>query len=276
MIDLAANPSLTIAGIMAGVVVASVLGSAHCAGMCGPIMLFAIGSLDSAERPTSKRRIHLAYHLGRALSYTALGASAGAAGAAIDLGGGFVGLQRAAGIVFGAMMLAMGIGLIASHFGTRLSLPRLPGRHQRLVESLHRGAMRLPAARRAWAVGLLTPLLPCGWLYLYVLAAAGTASPLVGGAVLLAFWAGTVPMLAGVGAGLEALSAPLRKRLPLVSGLVVVVIGLMSIAGRLSMPSFSSDEQRAILVSHTHGFTLPDQTPPCCNEEAADASEPSP
>lgn len=264
---------------LVGVFVASVLGSGHCAGMCGPIMLFAIGSLDDAteRRAPPKWRIHSAYHLGRALGYVALGTAAGAAGAAIDLGGSFVGLQRVAGIVFGVMMVLMGAGLIAASLGSGfkfgLALPKLPTAHQRLIERLHRFAMRWPATPRAWMVGLLTPLLPCGWLYMYVFAAAGTGSPLWGGAVLAAFWAGTVPMLAGVGVGIEALSAPLRKRLPLVSGLVVVVLGLSTVSGRLAMPSFSTDDQRALLAAQAEGLSVPTAEPPCCLNETA---EPSP
>lgn len=260
---------------MSGVCIASVLGSGHCAGMCGPIMLFAIGSLDTPQPQQPKWRIHAAYHLGRGLSYTALGAAAGAAGAALDLGGSFVGLQRLAGVVFGTMMIVMGAGLIATHLGFQwgsqggslLRLPRLPKKHQQFVERLTGKAMGLPSTPRAWTVGLLTPLLPCGWLYLYVIAAAGTGRPLWGAAVLAAFWAGTLPLLASMGAGLELLSAPLRRRLPLLSGLLVVALGLLSVTGRLSMPAFSTDAQRSLLASQADGFVLPDQDPLCCNPD---------
>ncbi len=274
--NLFANSEILLAA-MSGVFVASLLGSGHCAGMCGPIMLFAIGSLDTQqpERPRPKWRVHAAYHLGRGISYTAVGAAAGAAGAAIDLGGSLVGLQRLAGVVFGIMMIVMGAGLIAKHlgsrFGTLLRLPRLPKQHQQLIEHLSRRAMRLPPTPRAWTVGLLTPMLPCGWLYLYVIAAAGTGQPLFGAAVLVAFWAGTLPMLAGVGAGLELLSAPLRQKLPLLSGLVVVALGLMSVTGRLSMPTFSTETQRKLIAAQADGFILPDQEPLCCNPDSGSA-----
>lgn len=274
--NLFANSEILLAA-MSGVFIASLLGSGHCAGMCGPIMLFAIGSLDTQqpERPRPKWRIHAAYHLGRGISYTAVGAAAGAAGAAIDLGGSFVGLQRLAGVVFGIMMILMGAGLIANHLGSRLGsllrLPRLPKQHQQLIEHLNRRAMRMPETPRAWAVGLLTPMLPCGWLYLYVIAAAGTGQPLFGAAVLLAFWAGTLPMLAGLGAGLELLSAPLRQKLPLLSGLVVVALGLMSVTGRLSMPTFSTEAQHKLIATQTDGFVLPDQDPLCCNPDSGSA-----
>ena len=269
---------------LVGVFIASLVGSGHCAGMCGPIMLFAIGSLDARAASTPKWRVHLAYHLGRALSYTARGAAAGAAGAALDLGGAFVGLQRLAGLVFGTLMLIMGAGLIATSLGSgvagdvksKLRLPGFMKGQQRLIESMHRIAMRRPPVSRGWLVGLLTPLLPCGWLYLYVFAAAGTGSVMWGGAVLATFWLGTVPILAGLGIGLEALSAPLRQRLPLVSGLVVIAIGLSAVSGRHAMPSFSTDEQRALLAQQSQGLTVPDATPPCCNNETAEDRAGSP
>ena len=278
MLDaLLTTPTATWAAILAtlftlgGVFIASLLGSGHCAGMCGPIMLFALGSLDQPAR--SKWRVHLAYHAGRGISYTLLGIIAGAAGAAMDLGGSFVGVQRIGGILFGIMMIAMGVGLMSAKFGSRIQLPKLPERFQRFVEHLYRLAWSLPPVPRAWAVGQLTPLLPCGWLYMYVLAAAGSANMILGGLVLAVFWAGTVPILAGVGAGIELLSAPLRSRLPMISGLVVVVLGLMTVLGRLSLPTFSTEQQRSLLTSHQgdsalgSSFVIPTQTPPCCLNE---------
>lgn len=269
---LSSHPAtLTTITVLGGVFIASILGSGHCAGMCGPIMLFALGSLDKPTR--SKWRVHLAYHLGRGISYTLLGVIAGAAGAAMDLGGSFVGIQRIGGIIFGIMMIAMGAGLISSKLSSRVHLPKLPDRFQRVVEHLYRFAWSLPPVARALAVGQLTPLLPCGWLYMYVLAAAGSANMILGGMVLAAFWAGTLPILASLGAGIELLSAPLRSRLPMVSGLVVVTLGLMTVFGRFSLPTFSTEDQRSLLTSHQGGstlgssFVIPTQTPPCCLNE---------
>ena len=53
----------------------SVLGSLHCAGMCGGLMFFALGSdqsddEDGTTRKHSKIRLQFAYHGGRLVTYT--------------------------------------------------------------------------------------------------------------------------------------------------------------------------------------------------------------
>jgi uncharacterized protein len=89
-----------------------------------------------------------------------------------------------------------------------------------------------PPALRAMVVGLVTTLLPCGFLYAYVTIAAGTGSPLRGVLVMAAFWAGTVPVMAGLGAAAGRVLAPLRLRLPALSASALVLIGLLTVTGK--------------------------------------------
>ena len=81
--------------ILAAVLAASLFGSLHCAGMCGPLVLFAMGS---TEVNSHGRRliIQIAYHGGRFVMYAVIGAVCGLLGAALDLGGALVGLHRVA------------------------------------------------------------------------------------------------------------------------------------------------------------------------------------
>jgi sulfite exporter TauE/SafE len=88
----------------------------------------------------------------------------------------------------------------------------------------------------------MTSLLPCGWLYAFVAAAAGTASPLRATAVMGLFWLGTLPVIASLGIGLQRLAGPLRARLPLVTAAVVIVIGVATVAGRLQPPRLPTRE----------------------------------
>lgn len=64
-----------------------------------------------------------------------------------------------------------------------------------------RRLMDRPPVVRAAATGLFTTLLPCGWLYAFVVTAAGTGSgtPLHGAALMAVFWLGTLPMMLTVG-----------------------------------------------------------------------------
>ena len=90
---------------------------------------------------------------------------------------------------------------------------------------------------RALVIGLLSTLLPCGFLYVFVAAAAATASPLRGGLVMAAFWAGTVPIMAGLGLAAQSLLGPLRRRLPIVTAAALMVLGLLAMAGKLGLPT---------------------------------------
>jgi hypothetical protein len=84
---------------------------------------------------------------------------------------------------------------------------------------------------RALTVGLLTTLLPCGWLYAFVITAAATGAVADAMLIMIAFWVGTLPMMLAIGVGIRRLAGPLRDRLPVFSALVLVAIGLYSLGG---------------------------------------------
>ncbi|MCP9874711.1 sulfite exporter TauE/SafE family protein [Synechococcus sp. Cruz CV-v-12] len=220
--------------LIGAVFVASLIGSVHCAGMCGAFLTFAVAS--DPERATSPAGLHAAYNLGRLMTYVALGCVAGAVGMAIDLGGAAVGLQRVAAVVAGGMMLVFGGVAVLRAAGVHVQRARVPAVLQRLAMKGHRAAGDLPALHRAWAVGLLTTLLPCGWLYAFVISAAGTASPVMGAVAMAIFWLGTLPVMIGLGVGVQMLTGPLRSHLPLVTSLAIVCVGLWTVVGRVQMP----------------------------------------
>jgi len=250
--------------ILSAVLLASLVGSPHCAGMCGGLMLFALGA--DRDQPRGRRlRLQLAYHGGRLTSYLLLGVAAGTIGAAIDFTGRFAGVQRAAAIVAGAMMIAFGLTLLARTLGVRTGRLKLPKPVGTLLERAHRLAFTLRPTNRALTIGLLTALLPCGWLYAFAFTAAGTASPIMGAAVMGTFWVGTVPVMAALGTGIQLLTRPLHAHLPLVTGLAVTAVGIYTAMGRLQAPAMS----RANLnITETSGVpTDADAACPLCDNE---------
>ncbi|MDX2182825.1 MAG: sulfite exporter TauE/SafE family protein [Gemmatimonadaceae bacterium] len=210
--------------LLVAIFVASLVGSAHCAAMCGSFACLANGRASGW------------YHAGRLVSYLTLGVIAGAMGGLVNLGGAWVGVQRAATIVASLLIVVWGVVMLAEQRGVRVPLPSVATPAQRwLGGALHALRDRPPALRGA-ALGLLTTLIPCGWLYAFVVSAAGTGRVVSAGAVMLAFWAGTVPALATLGLGATRLSAPLRARLPQLSAVALVTVGLLSLAWR-ALPS---------------------------------------
>lgn len=222
--------------LLTAIMLASLLGSAHCAGMCGAFAAFAVGSPGRANAP-SPWALSGAYNLGRLVVYTVLGALAGGAGAAVDLGGSMLGVQRVAAVLAGAMMAGFGVIAILRLRGVRVPRAPIPGPLLNLARAGHGRALRLSPLARAGAVGLLTTLLPCGWLYAFVITSAGTGSPLRGAACMAVFWLGTLPIMSAVGLGVQRLTGPLRRHLPLATSLFLVVTGLLTIFGRLALPA---------------------------------------
>jgi sulfite exporter TauE/SafE len=50
---------------------------------------------------------------------------------------------------------------------------------------------------------------------------------------MLAFWTGTLPMMLAVGVGARRAFGPLQRRLPALAAASLVVIGALTISGRL-------------------------------------------
>jgi sulfite exporter TauE/SafE len=205
------------------VFVASLVGSTHCAGMCGGFVAFCAGT-DRASASLAT------YHLTRLAVYALLGVGAGALGTAVDLAGRAAGLQSIAAIAAALVMIGWGAARLLHLHGRPLPVPRwLAQASTRVLRHLH----GKPPLVRAALVGLATGLLPCGWLYTFAVMAAGTGRPTTGALVMTVFWAGTLPMLTAVGLGIRAATGPLARRLPMITALAVVVAGFASLAMRL-------------------------------------------
>lgn len=254
------------------VLVASLLGSLHCVGMCGGIVALCAGGASPTERVP---RLMTAYHGGRLLTYAALGAVSGAIGNAVDLGGGAVGLPRLAAVLAGALMIAAGLVALSRTLGLATRCLSLPPALQRLLQRGMAAAMSQPPTRRSALIGLLTGFLPCGWLYAFVAASATTGDALRGSAVMTAFWIGTVPALIAVGFGVRLVAKPLQRHLPTLSAFCMLFVGVIAVVGRLSVPTYADtvDARFASFetVSGTPNAAIVDAAaglPACCDAAA--------
>lgn len=264
---LSSAASIAALPLAAAVLVASLLGSGHCVGMCGAFVAFAVSGDGAGDAPApSRTALAAAYNLGRLCTYTLLGVVAGSFGAAIDLGGSTLGIQRVALMIAGGLMLAFAAIALLRAAGVSIRTAPMPKALHRMVAAGHRAAFALRPLPRAATIGLLTTLLPCGWLYAFAITAAGTASPWLGGLVMASFWLGTLPALVAFGAGIQALSGPLRRRLPTITALLLAAVGLWTLLGRTHIPAFAgtlptgpaSDSTAAVVIPS------PDELPPCC------------
>jgi uncharacterized protein len=210
--------------------VLGLVGSLHCAGMCGPLTLALPAAGNTTGGYLSGR---LAYNLGRIVPYCALGVVFGLVGKTLLLAG----IQRWVSIGLGAALLT---GLLTSR---RLALWRpVMALVERLKSSMS-ALLRRGSLASLGMLGLLNGLLPCGLVY--VACAGATATGRVSGGVeyMAAFGAGTVPLMLAI--SLSGKLVPLSLRLKLRKAIpvsVCLLAALLILRGMgLGIPYLSPD-----------------------------------
>lgn len=162
---------------------AGLLTSVHCVGMCGPL------AIVMAPKPMSGESIYPVlsiYHAARVLAYGVVGALLGFLGQA--------GLDAFNASTVRFLPWAMvGLFLLMALRADRW-LPKSRWISKQTYR-LSARARKLPKMAAGGTIGLLTPLLPCGPLYMLFGFALVMGSPIQGAEFLLAFGLGTLPLL---------------------------------------------------------------------------------
>jgi len=190
-------------------------GFGHCAGMCSPFVMIVSRRYAGEARPVWLAQTW--YTAGRITTYTLIGAAAGAAGLVVGRAGDLIGLQQAALILSGVMLVAWSLAVL-SDAGPRLL------RARGLSAVVTRLSAQMPA--HPLTLGLALGLLPCGLVYT---AAAGAVAQggLVDGALAMAFFGvGTVPSLLAV----SLADHLIVKRRPVLNRLAQVFVLVMGVS----------------------------------------------
>ena len=208
---------------------AGILGSAHCLGMCGGISgLYALHDRHAGTR--GQLPMALTYNLGRIASYAMLGLIVATFGQALVA----VTPAIASPVRFltGALITIIGLQVA---FDLRLRpLERSGAVLWRKFAPVARRLLPVTSVPQAFALGLLWGWLPCGLVYSVLLLAATSASPLGGATTMIAFGAGTMPAMVLTGIGAAKLAQFARNRgARLGLGLLIVLIGTVT----LSLPA---------------------------------------
>ena len=191
-------------------------GLGHCVGMCSPFVLLVSRRYVSGAHGTVLAG-QLWYHAGRIATYAALGTAAGLAGSAVDVTGALYGVQRAAPLLAGLLLIGsaaawlVNVGPGASLTGAAFS---------RIVTRLRGHVPGHP-----FLLGLLLGLLPCGLLYSAVIAAVSRRRAADGALALIVFGLGTAPALLGVSVA-DALLTRRRPTVNVAAHLFVLSMGV--------------------------------------------------
>jgi uncharacterized protein len=254
--------------LLSTVFVASILGSVHCVGMCGPFALLATTDPQHRRSVTGPAVL---YSIGRLITYASVGAIFGTFGYALSLGVNVLGgvslttIQRVMTTGAGILMIAIGTLAIARYAGINFRLAKFDRLFHAIIQPIYKRLKNASVLQRSFLIGATSCLLPCGWLYTFAIVAAGTGNPLSGALVMTVFWAGTVPIMLALMCGAKKLGQPILKRLPALTAVLVIIVGICTITYRspiaMGIESVSKDSPES-LVENVKGV---DQSElPCC------------
>jgi sulfite exporter TauE/SafE len=197
------------------------LGSLHCAGMCGPLAA-AVGCTGCPARSPVGR---LAPFLGGKLAaYALLGFVAGVVGSAF-------GARSMGPRAFAALALVAG-GAMAVLGGMALWRRVGPGRAKAPgpVATLLSAALRSRSPVAPLGAGVLAALLPCGLVWAMVARSLTASTPLAAALSMAAFGLGTSPSLAAAGFVGSIATGRIRRWGEVGAAAAVVLMGLVGMA----------------------------------------------
>jgi sulfite exporter TauE/SafE len=222
-------------------VAVGLFGSAHCLGMCGPLVtLYA--DRCGADGPTSwfEIRQHLLFNAGRTASYATIGALLGALGGTVFEAAALTGvatpIRAVAGITIGLVVVAVGIRYLAGGaIGHGVDLPLVGDAVGRVQSVVSERAERWVRGPRIALLGAVHGVLPCPLLYPVFLYAFATGSALRGALSLAALGAGTVPLVFAYGLAVGRVGPTGRERLHRALGVAFVGLGWIPLGRGLAL-----------------------------------------
>jgi sulfite exporter TauE/SafE len=178
------------------------LGSFHCIGMCGPVaMALPINAASTAHVVFGR----LVYNFGRIVTYGTLGIIAGLFGRTFAMAG----FQQDMAIIVGVIVLIFAFIplLFKRTFHPESVLYRITGSIKNIFRQLFgkRGNLAL------FFLGIANGLLPCGFVYL-ALAAAATSGHTTDGIIYMTmFGLGTLPAMLSISLATSIFSPSVRR-----------------------------------------------------------------
>ena len=215
------------------------VGSFHCVGMCGPIVLAVPGKSIFSK---------LLYNLGRTVTYALMGLVIGIIGEGFSLAG----YQQILSVIVGAAMLLIVIFTKYKHFDLPLSgaISKLWIFSKNKLTPLFKS----DAAMAPFLIGLINGLLPCGLVYAAIFAAVAMGGMLESSLYMILFGLGTAPLLIALSVFGNFLTPALRNKfnrtVPYLLGLVAILIILRGL--NLGIPYISPKMDGDKQMHHMH------------------------
>lgn len=202
------------------------MGSFHCIGMCGPIVLALPLHGNNLQQ---KIFGGLLYNLGRTVTYGLLGAIFGLLGKGLHL----IGFQQIISVLMGILMLVSVLypKLFRNQYDLQKSSYHLVGKLKKSISTLFTAR----TFQSLFFIGLLNGLLPCGLVYIALSGAIATAGTATGIWYMVVFGLGTIPMLLFIGVAGNIISAKFRQRINNLIPFLIVLVGIFFILRGLNL-----------------------------------------
>lgn len=212
--------------ILISAFVLGIMGSFHCAGMCGPI---AIALPLHGNSIGGKIFGGSLYNLGRTITYGIMGALFGMLGQGLAL----IGFQQKISVIMGSLMIISILfpALFRNQYSMNKSWFSLVGKLKATIGRM----FSIRSFQSLFFIGMLNGLLPCGLVYMALAGAIGTGSAALGTLYMLLFGLGTIPMLLGISLAGNLLSLAVRNRINKLIPVLVVLVGIFFILRGLSL-----------------------------------------
>lgn len=181
------------------------LGSVHCIGMCGPlVMALPISQMN----PVQKVLATILYHIGKITTYGLLGVVVGVFGKQIP----FYNVQQHLSIVIGSLMLVYVLWVFYLHPKRKLGFLKIDWLQKPIIAALGK-LFKQNNVGSFLLIGFLNGLLPCGMIYLALGSAWANQSALQSGLFMVLFGLGTLPALLMVAFGGQLMGFAFRQKI---------------------------------------------------------------
>jgi sulfite exporter TauE/SafE len=201
--------------------VAGFLGSGHCLGMCGALVsgYFMKAGKNKSYLP------YFAYQLTRISVYTVVGVLAAALGVVLVSSGMFGKIQSILQMLIGGVVIFLALGILG-WIPWQGSVRLIP---MQVLRKGYASASQKGPILGAMIAGFLNGLMPCPLTFAMAVKATSATSLVEGGALMLAFGAGTLPMMLFISVAFGKMSAKLRGLMLKSAALIMMFMGINTI-----------------------------------------------
>ncbi len=212
--------------ILLSALLLGLMGSFHCAGMCGPI---AIALPLHGNTVPQKIFGGALYNLGRTITYGVMGAIFGLLGQGV----GMIGFQQKISVIMGVLMIVSILfpALFKNQYNMDKSMFSIVGKLKKSIGQM----FSIRSFSSLFFIGLLNGLLPCGLVYMAIAGAIGMGDLFMGSMYMILFGLGTIPMMLSISLAGNIMSASIRVKINKLIPVMVIIVGIFFILRGLSL-----------------------------------------